>query len=143
MLTKAISILSLVTLLVSCNSQKSGEKQSSLANCYSYASGGDTVTLKIIHVGESITGGLVYNFKEKDKNKGTILGTMSGDVLVADYTFISEDIQSVRQVAFKLEGDHFVEGYGDTFITNDKVRFKNIDSLHFNTGMKLEEIPCR
>ncbi|MBK6634882.1 MAG: hypothetical protein IPH68_02200 [Chitinophagaceae bacterium] len=59
---------------------------------------------------------------------------MSGNILVADYTFMSEGIQSIRQVAFKMEGNSFVEGYGD---------FKNIDSLDFNTSVKLAEVLCQ
>jgi hypothetical protein len=53
---------------------------------------------------------------------------------VADYTFMSEGIQSTRQVAFKKDGNSFIEGYGD---------FKNVDSLNFNTSMKLVEIACQ
>ena len=103
-------------------------------NCYRYATETDTIILKVIHVGNSITGTLVYSLKEKDKNKGTIQGNMRGDLLVADYTFMSEGIQSTRQVAFKKEGNSFVEGYGD---------FKNLDSLNFNTSMKLVEVECQ
>ncbi len=103
-------------------------------NCYSYASTSDTITLKLIHIGNSVTGTLVYSLKEKDKNKGTILGNMRGDMFIADYTFMSEGIQSIRKVAFKKEGNSFVEGYGD---------FNNTDSLKFNSSMKLVEVDCK
>ena len=141
---KVINFLIFASLLASCNSQKKdadkaasqqvSTKKSSPINCYSYAAATDTIILKVIHIGNSITGTLVYSLKEKDKNKGTIQGNMRGDILVADYTFMSEGIQSTRQVAFKKEGNSFVEGYGD---------FKNLDSLNFNTSMKLVEIACQ
>jgi len=141
---KVIIFLILASLSASCNSQKNdadktasqqvSTKEASPINCYSYATATDTIILKVIHVGSSITGTLVYSLKEKDKNKGTIQGNMRGDLLVADYTFMSEGIQSTRQVAFKKEGNSFVEGYGD---------FKNLNSLNFNTSMKLIEVACQ
>ena len=153
---KVINILMLVILLASCNarnnknndvenaeSKSSSEQTSSLVNCYRYTSEFDTVTLKLIHVGTSITGTLVYNLKEKDKNKGTIQGAMSNDVLVANYTFMSEGVQSVRQVAFKLQGNTFTEGYGDSFEKDGKVVFKDVDALNFTSQIKLQEVACQ
>ena len=150
---KVIYILILAGLLASCNSQEKNteettsqqadKKKPSLINCYSYASEADTVTLTVIHAGDSIRGSLVYNLKEKDKNTGTIQGLMKGNILVADYTFLSEGIQSTRQIAFKFEGDSFVEGYGESFSQNDRVYFKNPDSLNFSSSVKLTEIVCQ
>jgi len=123
--------------------QQAASKDTSPVKCYRYASETDTITLKLIHIGKSITGTLVYNLKEKDKNKGTIQGSMRRNLLIADYTFMSEGIQSIRQIAFKLEGNSFVEGYGDVLSRNEQTFFKNLDSLSFNTSIKLAEMPCR
>ena len=141
---KVIKFLIVSSLFVSCNTlnqdagkttpQEVSTKKISPINCYSYATATDTIILKVIHIGNAITGTLVYSLKEKDKNKGRIQGNMRGDILVADYTFTSEGIQSTRQVAFKKEGNSFLEGYGD---------FKSLDSLNFNTSMKLVEIACQ
>ena len=141
---KLRKLLILASLFVSCNSQtketdkkpspEAETKTPSAINCYRYASATDTIMLKVIHIGNSVTGTLVYSLKEKDKNKGTIQGNMNGNILIADYTFMSEGTQSIRQVAFKKEGNSFVEGYGD---------FKNSDSLNFNTSMKLAEFDCQ
>lgn len=141
---KLRKFLILASLFVSCNPQtketdkktspEAETKTPSAINCYRYASASDTIMLKVIHIGNSVTGTLVYSLKEKDKNKGTIQGNMNGNILIADYTFMSEGTQSIRQVAFKKEGNSFVEGYGD---------FKNSDSLNFNTSMKLAEVDCQ
>lgn len=141
---KITGLLIPAILFASCNSPKEEHdktsspkeepKESSLVKCYSYATAADTVMLKVVYVGTSVSGTLVYSLKEKDKNKGTILGTMRGDILVADYTFMSEGVQSVRKVAFKKDGNMFVEGYGD---------FTNTDSLNFNSSIKLAEIGCK
>ncbi|PVD51384.1 hypothetical protein DC498_14680 [Terrimonas sp.] len=142
----------LLGVYVSCN--PAGEKpknetpeanktnSSSIINCYKYESASDTVVLKLIRVGASVTGTLVYKLKEKDKNMGTIQGYMKENILVADYTFMSEGTQSIRQVAFKSDGDSFTEGYGDIVDENEKFRFKNLDSLTFNTSVKLSGYPC-
>jgi len=150
---KVVNIIIFLGLLISCNSEKedtekqalhqSDAKMPSPINCYRYANEADTITLKVIHIGKSITGTLVYNLKEKDNNKGTIQGVMRDNVLVADYTFMSEGIQSTRQVAFKLEGNTFIEGYGDSFNQNEKIKFKNLDSITFSSSIKLGEIACQ
>ena len=150
---KVINTIIFLGLLISCNSQKeetekqdpqqSDAKASSPINCYRYANEADTIILKVVLVGKSITGTLVYSLKEKDRNKGTIQGAMRDNILVADYTFMSEGKQSIRQVAFKLEGNTFIEGYGDIFNQSEKIKFKNLDSLTFSSSIKLTEIACQ
>ena len=105
------SICIILFLMSSCNnvpdnnSHEDSTKEVSLdqspTNCYSYAANNDTIEMKLIHVGKSITGTLVYKLYEKDKNSGTIQGSMRGDLLVADYTFMSEGVISLRQVVFR------------------------------------------
>jgi hypothetical protein len=151
---KLVITLSALYLLSSCTSQEnkdekpggsSGEikNETSVTNCYQYAGMADTITLTLARTGETFTGTLVYHLKEKDSNTGTILGSKKGDILLADYTFMSEGVQSVRQVAFKQEGNTLVEGYGDIETRDDKVYFKDTDSLQFNSSMKLVEKPCQ
>lgn len=150
---KVISILLIGSILTSCNGQEKNtdktspknedNKQSSSMNCYRYATEADTITLKVVQIGNNITGTLVYNLKEKDKNKGTIQGSMKGNILIADYTFQSEGIQSTRQIAFKLTDHFFMEGYGESYTKNGNVYFTNTDSLTFNGSMKLAEIACQ
>jgi hypothetical protein len=142
-----------LALLAACNSQpkapqqptetQTNAKPDSLVNCYQYAGPSDTITLKVAHAGKNLVGTLVYNLKEKDSNKGTIIGFMRDDILLADYTFMSEGVQSVRQVAFKQIGNSFVEGYGESMEENGKMTFKNVDSLNFSSSMKLQEIACQ
>jgi hypothetical protein len=129
-------------LMQSCNDDKKNSFNNEPNACYRYASLTDTISLKLIYVGESITGTLVYKLHEKDKNMGTILGFMRGDVLVADYTFMSEGVQSVREVAFKKDGNYFVEGYGEMKEINNRMIFNNTDSLRYNEKFKLSEIKC-
>lgn len=81
--------------------------------CYSNINGKDTVYLKIEKFPNVVTGKLVYKLYEKDSNTGTIDGILKGDTLIADYTFMSEGQQSVRQVAFIITDSLATEGYSD------------------------------
>ncbi len=147
---RVYTVLAIFLFFASCNTGENtqtepGPNITSTANesgCYRYASNADTIILQLGQNGESITGTLVYNFKEKDKNIGTIDGKMKGDMLVANYKFMSEGMESIRQVAFKKRGDSFVEGYGEITMEGDKTVFKNQDSLNFNEAMKLNKIAC-
>lgn len=145
---KTTSFLIALALLTSCGSQadkteKTTGKEKIPMQCYQYASQGDTVTLNLVHIGDTYTGSLFYLFKEKDRNAGTFKATLRGDVLVADYTFNSEGTKSIRQVAFKKVGNTYVEGYGESVDENGVMKFKDITSLNFGSSIVLQEIPCQ
>ncbi|MEP7322733.1 MAG: hypothetical protein ABI761_12475 [Saprospiraceae bacterium] len=149
---KKIILLIIASFFTSCNLKEKNnkvvnappaeEKQQSSISCYEYATSNDTIALRIMNDNGTITGALVYKLKEKDKNEGTLQGRMMNNILIADYNFMSEGLLSTRQIAFKLENKTFVEGYGEIVNRNDKTFFKNVDSLNFNTSMKLVEMPC-
>ncbi|MCW3089205.1 MAG: hypothetical protein JWP81_274 [Ferruginibacter sp.] len=145
--TRLSFFLLAVSVCCSCNNQTGEPKtqpgKASAFNCYNYINKKDTVILKTILVGGFITGTLVYNFYEKDKSQGTIQGQMKGDLLIADYTFNSEGIQSKRQIAFKKMGDKFIEGYGEAEDRNGKMAFKNLDSLNFDHTTILNKVDCK
>ena len=112
------------------------------SNCYQYISNKDTVTLKTNSADGLLTGTLDYNFYEKDKNKGTIQGKMNGEMLIADYTFSSEGMLSVRQVVFKKVANDLIEGYGEIEVKGNKAKFRNLDSVTFNNMIVLKNIGC-
>jgi hypothetical protein len=111
-------------------------------SCYNYVSGKDTIKLKLEKFPNVVTGMLDYLFSEKDKSKGTIDGVMRGDTLVADYTFMSEGRSSVRQVVFIVKDSTVTEGYGPQEEKDGKMVFKNINTIDFSKGSKLERIQC-
>jgi hypothetical protein len=146
--TKNLIIISTIVLFSGCNDEKKEVDKKDTATkkdvqaCYHYINKKDTIVLKTITVDGFITGMLMYNLFGKDKNQGTILGQMKGEVLVADYTFISEGVQSVRQVAFKKLENSFVEGYGDIGNIDGKDYFKNIESLKYQESIVLSGFEC-
>jgi len=120
----------------------SKSQNASPINCYKYESAKDTITLKLIHVGESITGTLAYNMPQKNTSRGTIQGYMDGNVLIATFTpFI--DSTTPRQIAFKLVHDYFVEGHGEMYMQDGQILFKNRSELQFNDANKLNEFVCQ
>jgi hypothetical protein len=81
--------------------------------CYSAIIKKDTISMSLNIKGKEIASGkLVYNFFEKDKNEGTLVGEIKGDTLFAEYVFVSEGVSSIRQVAFLKKGNSYIEGFG-------------------------------
>lgn len=152
---KPTHVLILLGLLAACNSQpkeKETEAQKEQPTnapkvepiaCYQYATAADTITLKLVNMGGTVGGALIYKLKEKDRNAGIINGTLRNNILLAEYTFKSEGAESTRQVAFKKTGNAFIEGYGETVNVNGVEKFKNVDSIIYSSSMKLQEIPCK
>ena len=111
-------------------------------SCYVYTSAKDTVNLRLQISGNIVTGDLSYNYFSKDKNTGTIQGNMKGDTLMAEYKFMSEGTESIREVAFLKKGDDFVEGYGDSKEKNGKMIFEIARGLNFNNNLTLKNVAC-
>lgn len=110
--------------------------------CYAYRSAKDTVRLTLSTMQPTVTGQLSYRYFEKDRNEGTIRGAMHGDTLRAEYTFQSEGVASVREVAFLRRGAGFVEGYGDVIERGGAMVFKQPQTLKFDSTTTLAPVPC-
>lgn len=138
-------------LFVSCNSNptkntgidtKKSESDTTYNICYSSFVKKDTVLLNALMYGDSIKGSLGYKLYEKDRNNGTILGRMYGDTLRALYTFMSEGVESSRQVIFLKQDSLLIEGVGDLKEENGRVIFDNVNSVEFE-GIVLVESDCK
>ncbi|MBC7747549.1 MAG: hypothetical protein H7Z76_03040 [Methylotenera sp.] len=137
-----VLILALVSVLVSCKKQKGTDvtpekndiEEPISQQFYSGNIKKDTIVINLTIKGNQILSGkLIYNFYEKDKNEGTLIGELKGDTLLADYTFMSEGISSVRQVVFLKKGNTYIEGYGDVVEeASGKVIFKDRKQLKFD-----------
>ncbi len=113
-----------------------------LDGCYKMILKYDTVTMRVNATDSFITGDLSYHLYAKDRNEGSIKGVIRDSLIVAYYTFRSEGMLSVRQVAFKLQGTALVEGYGDLNTNSDTVRFKDVHNLSFQYDRPFIKIPC-
>ncbi len=144
-------LLPIFLLAIGCTSEKTEQAEdqpqmtevAETSACYASVTAGDSARLRLVNSGGDITGELTYNSQEKDDNVGTIMGQMHGDTLLADYIFMSEGTESVRQVAFLKKGESFVEGYGDVAERNGKMVFANTSALDFGPGTVFEKVPCQ
>ncbi len=111
-------------------------------DCFAYEGNGSKVTLHITEVGEEVSGTLTYQLLEKDTNTGTFRGYFDDSILIADYTFLSEGVQSTREVAFQLQNNKLIEGYGEIEVDGSIARFKDMDDVKFTSTMPLSKIEC-
>ncbi|MEP7253942.1 MAG: hypothetical protein ABI683_16225 [Ginsengibacter sp.] len=113
------------------------------SGCYISIFKKDTSMLSLTFSGTDVSGDLNYSLYQKDKNKGSLKGSLQNELIVADYTFQAEGTTSVRQVAFKKVGDSFIEGYGDIEMKGDTARFKDIDHLEFHNDRLFTKTDCK
>ena len=114
-----------------------------IEECYKGILKEDTIAMTLVIKENEITNGqLSYHFFEKDKNDGTLKGQIKGDTIFADYTFMSEGKQSVREVAFLKEGDAYIEGYGEMHEQGAKMIFKDAKHLKFDGKTILSKAEC-
>lgn len=155
-------ILLFLLIAISCNSQNDKENSSgenntdsntinesndtmapNISGCYAYHVMQDSALLKLNISGTNVTGTLSYHLYEKDNNSGSISGTLQDSLIVADYTFQSEGMNSVRQVVFKMNNDTLTEGYGDIAMKGDTALFKDISLLKFQNDRPFLKITCK
>lgn len=110
--------------------------------CFAKMTANDTVILKFTARDTLVEGVLSYRYSEKDKNEGTINGVMRGDTLIADYNFISEGINSVRQVIFLKRNNRMIEGFGNVVDDRGKMVFENTAALTFDESLTLTATDC-
>ncbi|WP_316816155.1 hypothetical protein [Pedobacter nyackensis] len=122
----------------------SSRPRTSSSDCYVYIKNRDTASLKINIEGEELTGELDYKLFEKDSNKGTIAGEMKGDTIIAEYTFDSEGMRSVREVVFvKKDDGKIYEGSGDVMEKGGKMIFKDRSTLKFGPAIVFTKTNCK
>lgn len=113
-------------------------------DCYVYLKNRDTATLKINVEGNNLVGELNYRLFEKDSNKGQIVGQIKGDTIIAEYTFSSEGMKSVREVAFLKKPDgNLYEGTGEAIEKNGKMVFKDHSAMTFDGSIIFTKTDCK
>ncbi len=155
MIIKTVGVLVLTLSLISCKQEvrdhskavvdesvKTRTNQEISASgsklLYQYKKDDNEIILDFVLENDSAKGTLDYRLSGKDRNSGTINGVIKGDLLIADYVFMSEGITSTRQVVFKLVDNTLLEGYGDIVEQDGKVIFKDVNKLQYNPELKLE-----
>lgn len=111
--------------------------ESSIEGCYVATLAKDVYTLTIVSENEgTFAGSLSFKNFEKDSSSGTYNGTYKDGVLLGDYSFQSEGMNSVMQVIFKKEGEAFVRGFGEVNETGE--RFVDLENITYDNSYKFE-----
>lgn len=113
-----------------------------IAGCYQMIHGKDTAQMQLITKGASITGNLVFDWAEKDGNKGTLAGKLVDSLIVAQYRFESEGMMSVREEVFKIKDSVLVRGYGEIKEENGVMMYADKANLNYDTIQKFRKVKC-
>ena len=73
--------------------------------CYRQVLGRDTTLVRLNISGTAVTGELAVLPAEKDKARGSLTGTLTGQQIVADRQRAGEGVTQVHEVRFTLAGD--------------------------------------
>lgn len=115
----------------------------SLDGCYVGNVRQDTVFLSLTQEGTQVSGQLMYQFYERDQNSGSVQGEVLGDsLLLLDYTFMSEGMESNRQVAFLHRDGKLIEGTGALKEQEGGFEFEDIAHLNFGDAFQLNSTEC-
>lgn len=110
--------------------------EDSILGCYVATLGKDIYAITLLEEDKgNVSGRLAFNNYEKDSSSGSFKGTYVDGILLGNYAFNSEGMNSDMQVIFKKVGDTFVRGYGDVNTEGDKVLFKDLSSITYDTNV--------
>ena len=116
----------------------------SVVGCYVATIAKDVYTMKIeSQDGISVSGTLAYKNFEKDSSSGTLVGIYDGGMLLGDYSFASEGMDSVAQVAFKKTPDGFVRGFGPTETMGNKEVLTDTSNLSYDNSPTFVKTECQ
>lgn len=148
---KSLSIIALsLVIFTSCNTEKKQEsttkkevKTTQTETCYQHTKDSSTIKLNIKINDNIVTGDLLYDYYQKDRSAGKIKGELKSDTLFANYTFVSEGVESEREVVFIKTASGWVEGYGEIDDKDGKVIFKDKSKITFDNNVVLTETACQ
>lgn len=109
-------------------------------SCYTYNENSNMINLEITNTENPVEGILTYVLAEKDKNTGTFSGEFRDGKLIGTYTFQSEGKESKRQVAFMLQENQLIEGYGD--LNEEGTMFQDVNTVNYTSTMPLTKTDC-
>ena len=132
-----------VITLVNCKPKDNTYDEPKLSvGCYGYTHANSKITFQITRVDPLVQGTLIYDWAEKDRNAGSFNGSFKDSILIGTYTFISEGIESSREVAFKVKDSTLYEGNGAMQTVGKMASYSNIDQVSFDTPIKLKKGAC-
>lgn len=116
----------------------------SVVGCYVATLAKDVYTMKITSQdGIQVTGTLAYKNFEKDSSSGSLVGVYDGTMLLGDYSFNSEGMDSISEVAFKKTPEGFVRGFGTTKTVGNKETLVSTTNLSYDNSPVFVKTACQ
>ena len=113
-----------------------------LAGCYEMTMKKDSAFMQLQLEDSVVSGTLNFHFFEKDRNTGTFKGVLRGDRILADYTFQSEGVTSVREIVFKIKDTMLLHGFGELKEEGGKLVFENVDAVQYQMANPFIKTDC-
>jgi hypothetical protein len=132
----AIIIGVILIIIIGALVYKSKSGSGNVVGCYVMHNENDVYTLNLMsQKGKNVEGRMVFKNFQKDSSQGAFTGTYQDRILLGDYSFQSEGLNSVVQVAFKKVGDSFIRGQGDMSPAGE--RFSDVDNITYDSSQVL------
>lgn len=121
----------------------SGPQMTSIVGCYVFKADKNVYTLNLqTQNGLSVAGTLRFDNFQFDDSSGTFVGTYENDILLGDYSFTSEGMDSVTQHIFKRSGDNFVQGTGEYTTNGNRQTLVDPNSVTWEQNRVFIKSPC-
>jgi hypothetical protein len=135
--------LAILLFFIFHKSQTQPVLSDSIVGCYVNHNDKNVYTLSILNqTNSAVSGTMEYNNFQFDSSSGNFNGTYSNNILLGDYSFTSEGMDSVRQLIFKRIGNDFIIGEGDYTNNGDKQVFSDISNITWNPIYTFISTPC-
>lgn len=108
--------------------------------CYRYTIGKDVTSVQITMDGDKVMGYMDWTPDQKDGGRGFLVGTKTGNLIVADWTFMIEGSKNTEQVAFKIDGDKLVRAEGELVEKGKKLVIKDMAKAKYID--KYDKVDC-
>ena len=108
--------------------------------CYAHYLGKDVTAIQIIMDGDKVSGYMEWAPNEKDGGSGSIVGTKSGNIITADWTYMIEGSKDTEQIMLKMDGDKLSKAEGELIDKNGKMVLKNPAKVKYVDVFN--KVPC-
>lgn len=106
--------------------------QEDIKGCYVATLAKDVYSLNILSQEDGkVSGTLVFDNFEKDSSSGTFEGEYKDGILLGEYDFFSEGMESLMQVIFKKTENGFQRGFGPVD-EETGTRFTDLEQITFD-----------
>lgn len=116
--------------------------QQPVSQKYCYYTPNDTAVLTLEIAGSEATGTYMTHLMGKDKSSGVLEGVISNDTIVANYRYLTNGTEAIREVVFVVRNNTVTEGKGGTTLQNGKEVISDRAALTFDESRAMKVDYC-